>query len=422
MARRTVPEFRRTIKADGSGNLDSTNPDGNGDSSPLAPTNLSVFYVSDTSLGLTWTDNATNELNYELDRSLTGTGGWTALPDPAANATSATSTGLTVDTQYFYRLRAVNASGNSSYATGDAITTAGMVVLTGSGFGATGATVTNSDEFTYTDTDGTPIADGAGTPYKDNTISFNNPMLVDRNIALTGRTGSMRGAGKCQIQPQQNKSTQIYVTWFLRHSEDLEDPLIFDPVAARSDKIIRIWDNTLTGNTRISWTKQHMTYEDPLGSSPDFSNGVNNAGKVDQFQRYEIFAEKGIGFQTYVDGVAKTATTDYGDNFPGVGLFPEMFGYDMSQESHLIGGSSTFSTNVAEWAALAGHARVEFSNTAAWGTSGAFKRYRQTHSSWADGEIQIINPFYSDLDQSAGNLFAHIVLSDGSVVDYGTIN
>ena len=90
---------------------------------PNAPSGFSVSYLSDTSLSLSWTDNADNELNFELDRSPNGVDTWTSLSDPAANATSATDTGLTVDTTYYYRLRAVNASGNSAYVTANGTTT-----------------------------------------------------------------------------------------------------------------------------------------------------------------------------------------------------------------------------------------------------------------------------------------------------------
>ena len=277
------------------------------------------------------------------------------------------------------------------------------------------------DEFDYTDADGTSIPDGAGTPYKDNTVPSNNPLEVDKIVSLVGRTGSMKGLKKCLIKGSDvTKSAQIYISWFQRWDVDLDSAVIFT-TNARSDKVLRVWDNEQTGNTRISWTKQHMTYEDPLGSSPNWSNGVTNGGKVDVFQRFEIFAEKGVGFQTYVDGVARTATTDYGDNFPADGQYAEMFGYDMSNTAHIQSGQ-TFTTNIAELVALDGHARVEFSNTAAWGASGAFKRYRQTNTSWSASSINIGTPFYSDLNQGAGLLYAHIVLSDGSVIDYGAIN
>ena len=135
MTQMILSPFSETIAADGSNNLVSSNPTGAG-GAPLAPTGFTSVYLSDTSLSLAWTDNATNELNYELDRSPNGTDTWTALADPAANATTATSTGLTVDTQYFYRLRAVNAAGNSSYATANGTTTAStLYTITGTGFG-----------------------------------------------------------------------------------------------------------------------------------------------------------------------------------------------------------------------------------------------------------------------------------------------
>ena len=122
MTKMILSPFSETIVADGSSDLNSADPTGAG-GAPLAPTSFTVTYLSDTSLSLAWTDNASNELSFELDRSPNGTDTWTALTSPAANATSAISTGLTVDTQYFYRLRAVNAVGNSAYATANGLTT-----------------------------------------------------------------------------------------------------------------------------------------------------------------------------------------------------------------------------------------------------------------------------------------------------------
>lgn len=92
--------------------------------SPNAPTSFSASYASDTSLDLTWVDNATIETGYEIDISLTGTGGWTNVTTTAANAISYTDTGLTVDTTYYYRIRALGATGDSAYATANATTTA----------------------------------------------------------------------------------------------------------------------------------------------------------------------------------------------------------------------------------------------------------------------------------------------------------
>ena len=179
--------FSETITADGSNNLDSANPTGAG-GVPLAPTGFTSVYLSDTSLSLAWTDNATNELNYELDRSLTGTGSWTALTDPAANATTATSTGLTVDTQYFYRLRAVNAAGNSSYATANGTTTASSAFWVSSNVAAIKAGSVYADP---------SIADGNGTgtigdPYSLRGAVYNS--VLGAEIIMRGGTYSLTNA------------------------------------------------------------------------------------------------------------------------------------------------------------------------------------------------------------------------------------
>jgi hypothetical protein len=88
-----------------------------------APTGFSASYASDTSLDLSWTDNADNETGYEIDRSPNGTDSWSNITTTAANATSYTDTGLTVDTTYYYRIRGLGTV-NSSYATANGTTTA----------------------------------------------------------------------------------------------------------------------------------------------------------------------------------------------------------------------------------------------------------------------------------------------------------
>jgi hypothetical protein len=79
---------------------------------PDAPSNLTVTGVTRTSVSLAWTDNSTNETGFELLRcNLTCTS--ISLP---ANTVSYTDTGLTRNTQYTYRVRAVNSSGASAWS------------------------------------------------------------------------------------------------------------------------------------------------------------------------------------------------------------------------------------------------------------------------------------------------------------------
>ena len=111
-----------------------TNTSGNGaystvanattpDAPPAAPARLTATAMSATQINLAWADLSTNEAGFEVERSPDGNTGWTKIADVSANGTSYQNTGLTPNTHYFYRVRAVNAAGQSAYAnTADATT------------------------------------------------------------------------------------------------------------------------------------------------------------------------------------------------------------------------------------------------------------------------------------------------------------
>lgn len=85
--------------------------------SPADPSGLSATPVSPTRIDLAWTDNATNEAAYEVERSTTGVGGpYTLLITLPEGSTSYSNTGLTASTEYCYRVRATNGGGASGYA------------------------------------------------------------------------------------------------------------------------------------------------------------------------------------------------------------------------------------------------------------------------------------------------------------------
>jgi len=82
---------------------------------PAMPTNLTATAASNTQINLTWEDNASNETGYKVERS-TDNNNWTELTTTAANATSYSSTGLSEGTTYYYRIRATNGNGDSTYS------------------------------------------------------------------------------------------------------------------------------------------------------------------------------------------------------------------------------------------------------------------------------------------------------------------
>jgi hypothetical protein len=84
-------------------------------SSPAAPSNLAASSPTKKKIQITWTDNANNESGFRIERSTNGTT-WTQIATTGANVTAYTNTGLTSGTTYYYRVRAYNASGSSTYS------------------------------------------------------------------------------------------------------------------------------------------------------------------------------------------------------------------------------------------------------------------------------------------------------------------
>lgn len=113
---------------------------------PAAPTSLTATAASSTQINLAWTDNATNETSYIVERrSPAGTGSYSQITSLAAGSTTFSNTGLTASTQYEYRVAATNAAGNSAYSNAASATTASgtynveYLVVAGGGGGAKSA-------------------------------------------------------------------------------------------------------------------------------------------------------------------------------------------------------------------------------------------------------------------------------------------
>jgi len=78
-----------------------------------APTNLTAFAISDTSVRLTWIDNCDFEYGYRLERS-TG-GGFSQIAEVAANITTYVDNGLNYETGYSYRVAGFTSSNISNW-------------------------------------------------------------------------------------------------------------------------------------------------------------------------------------------------------------------------------------------------------------------------------------------------------------------
>jgi len=83
---------------------------------PKAPGNLSATTISKSQINLAWADSANNETGFKLERKTGSAGTYAEIAVLGANVTNYSNTGLAANTQYFYRVRAYNAGGNSAYS------------------------------------------------------------------------------------------------------------------------------------------------------------------------------------------------------------------------------------------------------------------------------------------------------------------
>jgi len=96
------------------------------DGPPDAPKSLSATAVSDSEVNLAWQDMSDNEDAFELQRKEEPAGSYAEIAEVGANVvTCSNSSGLDAKTSYSYRVRAVNAFGESSWSNEAQTTTRG---------------------------------------------------------------------------------------------------------------------------------------------------------------------------------------------------------------------------------------------------------------------------------------------------------
>lgn len=149
------------------------------------PTSLTATAISSSSISIAWTDNATNEDGYQIERSFDGAT-FTEIATTTANISSYTDTALTPATIYYYRVRAFNTEGMSIYSNVSGVAT---------GLESVGPGVIFQDDFTRPDSLALGSAQVGGVWGKGNelfsqTVSASGQTQYPAHIEL--RNGSLQ--------------------------------------------------------------------------------------------------------------------------------------------------------------------------------------------------------------------------------------
>lgn len=157
---------------------------------PPAPSSLYATSISQSQINLTWADNAINEDGYKIEMG-TSTSNFVQIASIGANTVSYSATGLNANTTYYFRVRAYNNGGNSSYSSISYATTWMNVPVAPSSLSATAISQSqinlgwtdNSDNETAflieRGTDGVNFSFIASTTF--NSISYSNTSGLSAN-------------------------------------------------------------------------------------------------------------------------------------------------------------------------------------------------------------------------------------------------
>ncbi|MCR9253242.1 MAG: PHB depolymerase family esterase [bacterium] len=103
--------------------ISATTPSDGTPTPPASPSNLSAVSTGQTSIDISWTDNSNNEDSFIIERSQDDESNYSVIATLSSNTTSYTDGGLNGATLYFYRVKAQNGAGASSFSPSTSATT-----------------------------------------------------------------------------------------------------------------------------------------------------------------------------------------------------------------------------------------------------------------------------------------------------------
>ena len=192
-----------------SGSIGVTSDATSGATGPASPTGLGATLFNSSQASLSWTDNATNESSFTIERSING-GTFAVLTTVGANVNTFLDSNVGAGNSYSYRVLASNSTGNSAYTNSATVSipAAGAVEVggsgtllpsgtTGSGSGAsTGGSAPSDAGFTSTPTPCT-VSCQLGCPCSGTTTGggSSSPAPTDSGTGTAGGTTTGSGTG-----------------------------------------------------------------------------------------------------------------------------------------------------------------------------------------------------------------------------------
>lgn len=161
---------------------------------PAAPSGLGATATSSTQVNLAWSDNASNETQFRIERK-TGAGTYAFLATKAANSLSHNDTTVSAGNTYTYHVRAENASGNSAWSNEASATPSGGGGATTVEFENAVPPAANTDPYTARTADVLFQASAPG-----DSITFSVPNVPAGTYSISVRVETYQNRGIFQLE------------------------------------------------------------------------------------------------------------------------------------------------------------------------------------------------------------------------------
>lgn len=292
-----------------------------------APTNLVATVISGTQINVTWTDNASNETGYKIERATDGVHfsilGGTGLDGHAYN-----NTNLTAGKQYFYRVYAINSNGNSAYSNiASGITGTGGTPTTPASPTslAASATGTSSIHLSWSDNANNETGyrlerSGDGTNFSlltnlgANAISYDDGSLSPgtKYYYRIQATGSPNSSGYSNIA---NATTQSVST---SGAPDAPTNLTARGSTSVANAIDLSWSDNANNETgyKIERSTDGKSFYPLAGTGPNGTFNRNTGLTPGRLYYYRVYAINGSGNSAYSNVISSTTTSTGGGGTP----------------------------------------------------------------------------------------------------------
>ncbi|MGH7453549.1 MAG: fibronectin type III domain-containing protein, partial [bacterium] len=258
---------------------------------PAAPSSLTATAVSSSKINLVWADSANNEDGFKIERKTGAAGTYVQIATVGANVTSFSNlSGLSPNTEYFYRVRAYNAGGNSAFSNEASATTLASAPTAPSGLTATAVSNTRID-LAWTDNsnneDGFKIEIKAGP-----SGTYTEIAAVGANVTIYSSTG-------LEANKQYFYRVRAYNTvGHSAYSNQVNVTTLSDPPAAPSDLTATVESNT---QINLAWM-----------DNADNETGFKIERKLNSAVTYTEIATVGANVMSYSStGLAMNTAYNY---------------------------------------------------------------------------------------------------------------